>query len=149
MRIVVIDRPTNSVSQRSGCLGGCGRDHYCRSWRKHGSIRNLRRTRDGRSGHLPHSHDHPLAGGVRNHVDDDLHYHLDLGPTLAQLLDRTVPDFWDGQSYAKTITRGENAGREYLVISQNAHVCQRSVRFDKWLYIRTYHDGYYCLIKGI
>jgi hypothetical protein len=29
-----------------------------------------------------------------------------------------------------------------VVISQCAHVCQRSVRWDKYIYIRTYHDGF-------
>jgi choline-sulfatase len=28
-------------------------------------------------------------------------------------------------------------------LSQCAHVCQRSVRFDDYIYIRTYHDGYH------
>jgi len=34
-----------------------------------------------------------------------------------------------------------------LVISQCAHVCQRSVRFGDWLYIRSYHDGYHLFNK--
>lgn len=28
-------------------------------------------------------------------------------------------------------------------MSQCAHVCQRNVRFEHWLYIRTYHDYYH------
>ena len=44
-----------------------------------------------------------------------------------------------------SITDGPHnaSGRESLVISQMAHVCQRSARFGDWLYIRTYHDGYH------
>lgn len=76
-------------------------------------------------------------------TDEALHYHLDLGPTLAELLDQEAPDFWDGESYAATINEGRQLGRRYLVLSQCAHVCQRSVRFDEWLYIRTYHDGFH------
>ena len=34
-------------------------------------------------------------------------------------------------------------GRDFLVLSQQAHVCQRSVRFGDWLYVRTLHDGYH------
>lgn len=30
-----------------------------------------------------------------------------------------------------------------MVISQCAHVCQRSVRLARWLYRRTYHDGFH------
>jgi arylsulfatase A-like enzyme len=40
-----------------------------------------------------------------------------------------------------------SAGRPYLVLSQQAHVCQRSVRFENWIYIRTYHDGYHLFPK--
>ena len=40
---------------------------------------------------------------------------------------------------------GNDAGREFLVLSQGAWTCQRSVRFDDWLCIRTYHDGYHAL----
>ena len=81
-------------------------------------------------------------GGQRGR-DDGLHYNLDLAPTLAELLDRDPIPNWDGQSYAKALLAGEQCGREHLILSQCAHVCQRSVRFGRWLYMRTYHDGYY------
>lgn len=81
-----------------------------------------------------------LASG---HVDDGLHYHLDLGPTLAELFSKAPAPSWDGQSYAPALTTGSAVGRDYLVVSQCAHVCQRSVRFGDWLYIRTYHDGFH------
>lgn len=77
------------------------------------------------------------------HVDRDLHYHLDLVPTLAEMLEVPSSDVWDGQSYAQVIRSGKQSGRPYLVVSQCAHVCQRSVRFGDWLYMRTYHDGYH------
>lgn len=82
-------------------------------------------------------------GMMQNHVDHGLHYHLDLGPTLADLMGRKSMSSWDGQSYASALRFGKECGRDYLVLSQCAHVCQRSVRFDEWLYIRTYHDGYH------
>jgi choline-sulfatase len=82
-------------------------------------------------------------GMKQNHVDHGLHYHLDLAPTLAELMGREPMPSWDGQSYAPALKTGQDCGRETLVISQCAHVCQRSVRFDQWLYIRTYHDGYH------
>ncbi len=85
------------------------------------------------------------------HVDTGLHYNLDLLPTLSDLLHHKpaqgtvheLPPRWDGQSYAPAILQGADCGREYLVISQCAHVCQRGVRFANWMYIRTYHDGYH------
>lgn len=84
-----------------------------------------------------------------------LHYHLDLLPTLLDLLgpekkgfiepqNFNVPEVeYDGLSYAYNLLNGKDGGRDFLVVSQCAHVCQRAVRFDDWLYIRTYHDGYH------
>lgn len=75
--------------------------------------------------------------------DSGLHYGLDLLPTLAELLKRPAKPYWDGKSFAGTLARGEAAGREQLVLSQCCHVCQRAVRWEEWLYIRTYHDGFH------
>lgn len=82
-------------------------------------------------------------GDRQGTVDDGLHYQLDLAPTLADLLGAEKASRWDGVSYADSVTSGADTGRDYLVLSQCAHVCQRSVRFDQWLYIRSYHDGYH------
>ena len=84
-------------------------------------------------------------GGETNHVDTALHYNLDWAPTLMHLLgsEDSIPDIWDGKSYAPTIKDGTHGGRPDLILSQCSHVCQRSVRFENWLYIRTYHDGFH------
>jgi arylsulfatase A-like enzyme len=82
-------------------------------------------------------------GGRKNAVEEGLHYHLDLAPTLAALLGLEKAPSWDGASYSDAILGDGQTGRDYLVFSQCAHVCQRSVRFGDWLYIRTYHDGYH------
>lgn len=76
-------------------------------------------------------------------IDGGLHYNLDLAPTLADLLGQERKASWDGQSYAPAITEGRDCGRDQLVISQCAHVCQRGVRWGDYLYIRTYHDGFH------
>lgn len=78
-------------------------------------------------------------------VDDGLHYNLDLAPTLMDLLGGRSPEIWDGLSFAGTMlpATGPDAGREDLVLSQCAHVLQRSVRWDNWLYLRTYHCGFH------
>ncbi len=76
-------------------------------------------------------------------VDTGLHYNVDWAPTLMDLLGAGKPEIWDGQSYMATLKNGTPAGREDLVISQGCHVCQRSVRFGDWLYVRTYHDGFH------
>ena len=83
-------------------------------------------------------------GGKQGHVDRGLHYNIDWAPTIVDLLGlERKPDIWDGESYADAITKGADVGREDLVISQCCHVCQRSVRWGKWLYMRTYHDGFH------
>jgi len=82
-------------------------------------------------------------GVTTPHVDRGLHYHLDLLPTLADLLQMPSCASWDGRSYAPSVVSRIDTGRDFLVLSQCAHVCQRSVRFENWMYMRTYHDGYH------
>lgn len=74
-------------------------------------------------------------------IDRAMHYQLDLAPTVVELLGGESPAGWDGQSFAASIRSGQEQGRDYLVVSQCAWSCQRSVRFGPWLLIRTYHDG--------
>ena len=81
-----------------------------------------------------------MAKGASN---AGLRYNLDWAPTLCELLGIEDSDNWDGQSYAEAVRSGEDAGHEQLVISQCCHVCQRSVRWGPWLYMRTYHCGFH------
>jgi choline-sulfatase len=75
---------------------------------------------------------------------DALHYNLDLPPTLAQLMGAMPESPWDGQSFADSLTTAsEDRGRDHLILSQCAHVCQRSSRWGEYLYMRTYHDGFH------
>jgi arylsulfatase A-like enzyme len=82
-------------------------------------------------------------GMKKGHTDTGLHYNTDLAPTVAELLNTPAWDKWDGTSYASALSDASDCGRNELVLSQMAHVCQRSVRWDKWLYMKTYHDGYH------
>jgi arylsulfatase A-like enzyme len=82
-------------------------------------------------------------GSSSGHIDHGFHYNLDLPPTLADLFGKAAIPSWDGQSYASAIRNGADCGREFLIVSQCAHVCQRGVRFGDWMYVRTYHDGYH------
>ncbi len=76
-------------------------------------------------------------------VEKGLHCNVDIAPTLAGILERPIQPHWDGRSFAGALTGGETAGHEQLVLSQCCHVCQRSVRWADWIYIRTYHDGFH------
>ena len=82
-------------------------------------------------------------GCKKGATNTGLHYHLDLLPTLAELFGQAGREYWDGESFAKALTVGQACSRDYLVVSQCAHVCQRGVRFEDYMYIRTYHDGYH------
>jgi len=81
-------------------------------------------------------------GALKNHVARELYYNLDLAPTLADLLGVEKYKYWDGTSFADVIMTAKENKRDYIVISQMAHVCQRSVRFKDYLYIKTYHCGF-------
>ena len=74
-------------------------------------------------------------------VDRALHYQFDIFASILELLGAELPARWDAKSFAKALREGREEGRDYLVISQMAWSCQRAVRFDNWLVIRTYHDG--------
>ena len=47
--------------------------------------------------------------------------------------------------FKEALFGGKDGGKPYAVLTQCAHVCQRSVRFDHYLYIRTIHGGYHLL----
>jgi choline-sulfatase len=83
--------------------------------------------------------------GMKQGVSSDRPiYNLDLAPTLMELLNGSPADIWDGQSFASDLIGTPTPSRGELILSQCCHVCQRSVRWDRWIYIRTYHDGFHC-----
>jgi arylsulfatase A-like enzyme len=81
-------------------------------------------------------------GGPEGTQDNALRYSLDLAPTLVEMLGREPSPTWHGVSFAALFNGRSAPGHDDLVISQCAHVCQRSVRWANWLYMRTYHDGF-------
>lgn len=82
-------------------------------------------------------------GGAKGARDRGLHCNIDLAPTLLDLLDGKAAASWEGVSMAGAVRGAQAVSRSYVVLSQCAHVCQRSVRTDGHLYIRTYHDGFH------
>jgi choline-sulfatase len=81
--------------------------------------------------------------GLPSGVDVSLHYQIDAVATLLELCGGNVPSRWDGQSFRASLATGEFAGRENLVLTQGAWTAQRAVRFDDWIFIRTFHDSYH------
>ena len=72
---------------------------------------------------------------------------VDLLPTITELLGTEIAENYqfDGRSFAPALLRGEDCSKPYAVLTQCAHVCQRSVRFENYIYIRTLHGGYHLL----
>ncbi len=81
----------------------------------------------------------PLLGSDPR-TDDALHYHFDWAATLIELAGGTVPANWDGKPFTAAFRAGESSGRPYLALSQSAWSIQRSVRFEQWLCLQTYHN---------
>lgn len=73
-------------------------------------------------------------------VDAGLRHQFDLAPTVLGWLGEDAPAAWDARSMLAE-DGALDGGRAHLVLSQMAWSCQRAVRFDDWLMIRTYHDG--------
>jgi arylsulfatase A-like enzyme len=73
---------------------------------------------------------------------DALHYQYDLSATIADLCGIDRPALWHGLSFVPDLNSDSDQGRPFLVLSQMACMCQRSVRFENWILIRTWHDGF-------
>lgn len=74
--------------------------------------------------------------------DKALHYHFDFVATMIELLGGEVPKCWDAVSFASALKNNKEKGRDYLVIEAGVGGLTRSVRFDDYLFMRVYHDGY-------
>lgn len=90
-------------------------------------------------------------GAKKGFVAHGFHDNVDLLPTVKELL-HTEGTFgteyeYDGTSYAKTLMEGADCAKDFVVLTQCCHVCQRSARFDDYVYIRTVHGGYHLFEK--
>lgn len=84
-----------------------------------------------------------ITDRCNKNVDHELHYQFDMAATVIELVGGEIQDNWDAISFADTFIKSEHSGRDYLVLTQAAHTCQRSVRFGDYLCIRSYHDGFH------
>ncbi len=82
--------------------------------------------------------------GIKENVHEKaLLCNIDLVPTIADAFGLKHCKFWDGMSFYPLLKGEEIEGRKYQVLGQCAHVCQRSVVFSDYLYIRTVHGGFH------
>lgn len=101
-------------------------------------------TADEHVAHLPLILRWPGAGSANEgRVDHAFHYQIDVAATIVELCGGTVPPIWDGASFAAAFREARDEGRSHLVTTQGAWTAQRGVRFDDWLYLRTWHDGFH------
>lgn len=75
-------------------------------------------------------------------VRNALHYQYDVAATILELLGIERPALWHARGFAEDLNGSGDHGRACLVLSQLACMAQRSVRFEDWIYLRTYHDGF-------
>jgi arylsulfatase A-like enzyme len=80
-------------------------------------------------------------GKPAGQVNEDLHYNYDLPPTTMELIGGEPSPHWEGRSFAAALDGKDQTGRPFLVVGNCAWSCQRSVRFEDWLLMRTYHSG--------
>lgn len=75
---------------------------------------------------------------------DELIYNIDVAASTLELSGKADFKQWDGYSFATALNSDlKNFGRDSLVLSQLAWCAQRSARWDQYLCIETYHDGYH------
>jgi choline-sulfatase len=86
---------------------------------------------------------HPKGLGGVGRVDEALHYQFDVTATLVEMLGGEVPEAWDARSFYPAFEEQNAEGRGYLVVSNCAWACQRSVRWSHYLLVRTYHSGFH------
>lgn len=86
-----------------------------------------------------------VTDSMAGQQNDRLLYNVDLAATTLELAGDANLSGWDGHSFADEMKSGvlDNQGRDYLVLSQLAWCAQRSVRWDHYLYMQTYHDGFH------
>ena len=85
-------------------------------------------------------------GAQRGVAAPGFHDNVDLLPTIQELLHTSRAGSrytYDGVSFARTLLDGADCSKDGVVLTQCAHVCQRSARFGDYLYIRTIHGGYH------
>lgn len=76
----------------------------------------------------------------------ELLYQLDLLPTLAEGLGLPAVPGWDGQSFFSLLSSGGDGDytpRQQLIWGHGLHSRQRAVYDGRYLFLRTYHPGYF------
>jgi Arylsulfatase A and related enzymes len=87
-------------------------------------------------------------GCAKNTCTNHFYDNTDMIPTIRGLLELKNPvpkNQYDGISFLSELRGGGEVKRDHAVLTQCAHVCQRGVCFENYIYIRTLHGGYHLL----
>jgi arylsulfatase A-like enzyme len=85
---------------------------------------------------------HPKGLGGSGRVDKALYYQFDFAATILEMSGVAVPDSWDGKSFYQSFVKEQESGREELIVSNCAWACQRAVRWEDYIMVRSYHTGF-------
>jgi len=78
---------------------------------------------------------------LKPRVDKGLHYQTDIAASVLEICGCEVPGLWDGKSFWAQLKDNKEYSRGFIVVSQCAWSCQRSVVFNDWILIKTYDTG--------
>jgi len=77
-------------------------------------------------------------------VCDQFVYNVDVVATITDLIGLDVPAGWDGRPFTSLVDGSSTQwSRDSLVLEHGLYACQRSVRDERFFFMRTYHPGLY------
>lgn len=84
---------------------------------------------------------------VKDYICKDFHDNVDLLPTICDLLEQQKANHYDGISFYPTLKDKTSVDKGSVILTQCAHVCQRSAIFSHYLYVVTMHGGFHLFDK--
>jgi len=78
-------------------------------------------------------------------IDDNLHSHVDIFPTLMDVINKPIPDRVQGKSFAEALFGQEYTPREFIIVERAWEAPDdpiRAIRTKKYKYIRNYCPGW-------
>ncbi|HOJ10756.1 MAG TPA: sulfatase [Clostridiales bacterium] len=78
-------------------------------------------------------------------VDNNLHSHMDIFPTLMELINNPIPKRVQGSSFAPVFTGTDYTPREFVIVERTWEASDdpvRAIRTPKYKYIRNYCPGW-------
>jgi arylsulfatase A-like enzyme len=85
-----------------------------------------------------------LTASTAGSQRDELLLNIDLAPTVSEALGLKIPSGWVGRSFLALLQgHAFSTPRREITLTHGLHTRQRAIFDGRWLYIRTYHPGYF------